>query len=264
MTKELLSNQEERNLRLAQLSAANQELAETQERLIRAAKLASVGTLAAGVAHEIGNPLAGVLGLLEAFERGDRKSESEYLALMKKEIERIDRIIGKLLSFARMPHSEVPAVASVREVFDAIRPLLKAQKALDDIEIEEIFEKDHKVAISRDDLMQIMLNLVLNAADAIKGKGKISIEAEPVDSWKLQSGLTTAALRIYVTDTGCGIPDADATRIFDPFFSHKKNGQGTGLGLSICHNLCDRVGGEIILDRVYKEGARFTVTLPRA
>lgn len=263
MTQTIQANEQSLSRNLKEIEASNVELANAQDRLIRAAKLASVGTLAAGVAHEIGNPLAGILGLLEALERGDREHETEYISLMKQELERIDRIISKLLFYARMPQSEVPAISSVKSVLDAIGPLLKAQKVFDGVALvyEEI--EDDRVGISKDDLMQILLNLALNSAEAMAGKGRVNIEAEPVDAWKSPGSLEIPALKIHVTDNGPGISDADASRIFDPFFTKKVNQQGTGLGLSICQNLCERVGGEIVFDTVYKGGTRFTVTLPR-
>lgn len=263
MTQTIQANERSLSRHLKELEASSNELANAQDRLIRAAKLASVGTLAAGIAHEIGNPLAGILGLLEALERGDREHEAEYISLMKQELERIDRIISKLLSYARMPHSDVPAVSSVKSVLDAIGPLLKAQKAFDNVALVYDEIEDSRVGISKDDLMQILLNLALNAAEAMAGEGRVDIETESVDAWKTPGGLEILALKIHVTDNGPGISDADISRIFDPFFTKKSKQQGTGLGLSICQNLCDRVGGEIVFDPVYKSGTRFTVTLPR-
>jgi two-component system, NtrC family, sensor kinase len=268
MTRKLADQKAALEAQLQQIADANQELAAAQERLIRSAKLASVGTLAAGVAHEIGNPLAGLLGLLEAVQRDDEKeNETRYLNLMKSEIQRIDRIIQDLLSFARAPVSaraeSVPADVGV--VLDGLRPLLRAQRIFDGIVLEErLAPGKNRVDISHDDLTQVLLNLLLNAAEAMNGDGRIVLETEFTDNWRKGEALPASAIRIHITDSGPGIEEAVAAKIFDPFFTQKEPGKGTGLGLSICHNLCDRAGGEIILDSVYNQGARFTVMLPRS
>jgi two-component system NtrC family sensor kinase len=121
------------------------------------------------------------------------------------------------------------------------------------------------VAISHDDLTQVLINLLLNAAQAMDGKGDIAFDAESISNWR--PGLAVIArdaVRIHITDTGPGVPVEHANSIFDPFFSKKEAGQGFGLGLAICQSICNRSGGEIALDRKYKEGSRFIVTLLRA
>ncbi|MCP4675902.1 MAG: HAMP domain-containing protein, partial [Deltaproteobacteria bacterium] len=180
MTTTLREQQGELRSQLDELKKSSAELKEVQDRLIRAAKLASVGTLAAGVAHEIGNPLAGVLGLLGALdEEEDEEKAKDYRALMRKEIERIDRIINDLVAYARPARSETTAGASsnVEDVFKHVQALLGAQKLFDGINVETSFTGGPwTVAVSRDDLTQILINLLLNAAQAMNGQGTIAVQ----------------------------------------------------------------------------------------
>ncbi len=269
MTTTLKEQRTELKSKLEQLELSSENLKETQDRLIQAAKLASVGTLAAGVAHEIGNPLAGVLGLLDALDQETNKETStRYRNLMRKEIQRIDRIIGDLLVYARpTEHDPTVAVASnLEDVANHVVTLLGAQKLFDRVDVEiTIACGPLSVAVSHDDLTQVLINLLLNAAQAMDGEGHIAFHAEPISNWR--TGLTVIArdaIQIQVTDTGPGVPEEHADVIFDPFFSKKEAGQGFGLGLAICQSICNRAGGEIALDREAKDGSRFVVTLLKA
>jgi two-component system NtrC family sensor kinase len=121
------------------------------------------------------------------------------------------------------------------------------------------------VAMSRDDLTQLLVNLLLNAAQAMGGKGAIAIGAETIDGWRPTMGVVERrAFRLSVADDGPGVPAQFADRIFDPFFTTKTEGRGAGLGLAICQSICDRVGAEITLDRERDRGARFIVSIPVA
>jgi signal transduction histidine kinase len=267
MTRTLRENRLELEQQLSELKKFSSDLKSAQDRLIRAAKLASVGTLAAGVAHEIGNPIAGVLGLLEALEGETDPAQAEsYRQLIRKEIARIDRIIGELLAYARpaKQDTEGPQRSDLRAVLGHVRSLLGAQQLFDRVEIEvELGDEPWQVGISRDDLTQLLVNLLLNAAQAMGGKGRVSVEAERVADWRpALSVVSRPAVRLLVTDDGPGIDEAIADRIFDPFFTQRKSAQGSGLGLAICQSICDRGGAEIVLDREHKGGARFAITVP--
>jgi signal transduction histidine kinase len=269
MTSTLKEQRAELKNKLEQLERSSTNLRETQDRLIQTAKLASVGTLAAGVAHEIGNPLAGVLGLLDALdEEKDNETSKRYRDLMRNEIQRIDRIIGDLLVYAR-PIEYDPTVnvsSNLEEVANQVITLLGAQKLFDRVDIGmKISGGPLSVAISHDNLTQVLINLLLNAAQAMDGKGNIVFDAGSISNWR--PGLAVIArdgIRIHITDTGPGVPEEHADSIFDPFFSKKETGQGFGLGLAICQSICNRAGGEIALDREYKDGSRFIVTLLKA
>ena len=266
MTATLKKQRLELKNQLEQLKRSSENLKETQDRLIQTAKLASVGTLAAGVAHEIGNPLAGVLGLLDALEEEtEGETSKRYRALMRTEIQRIDRIIGDLLVYARpSEHDPNLSVSSnLEEVLTHVTTLLGAQKLFDGIDLQSNIEgRPLSVAISHDDLTQVLINLLLNAAQAMNGRGSIAFDAKAISNWR--PGLAVVArdaVRIHVTDTGPGVAEEHADAIFDPFFSKKEEGQGFGLGLAICQSICNRAGGEIALDREYQGGSRFVVTL---
>ncbi len=266
MTATLREQQSELKDRLKALEKSSRELKEVQDRLIRAAKLASVGTLAAGVAHEIGNPLAGVLGLLEALEEeSDAEKSVQYRGLMKKEIERIDRIINDLLIYARPARAGTPenSSTSLEEVVEHVRALLGAQSLFDNVEIDVSFTGGPwLLAMSRDDLTQVLLNLLLNAAQAMDGRGKIVIRPERITNWRPGLGVIARdAARIRVADTGPGIPKEHVSEIFDPFFTQSTGGQGSGLGLAICQSICERAGAEIVLDREHNSGSQFILTL---
>ncbi len=268
MTTTLRDQKEELTRRLAQLERSSGELKEVQDRLIRAAKLASVGTLAAGVAHEIGNPLAGVLGLLDALDNEeDRQQATGYRELMRKEIRRIDRTIQELLLYARPnPSAESDQRASIGEVLEHVRALLSAQQLFDRIEFDVDMEDQlDQVAIAGDDLTQVMINLFLNSAQAMEGNGRISVRAKKISGWRPAFGaVLREAVRLTVRDNGPGISAEQAKTIFDPFFTTKSPTGGSGLGLAICHSICDRSGGEIALDPEFADGSSFEVTLPIA
>ncbi len=269
MTTTLREQQDELRSQLDELEKSSVELKAVQDRLIRAAKLASVGTLAAGVAHEIGNPLAGVLGLLGALdEEDDDRKATDYRALMRKEIERIDRIINDLVVYARPARSEttVGASSNVEDVFKHVHALLGAQKLFDGVSVETRFAGGPwTVAVSRDDMTQILINLLLNAAQAMNGNGTVSVKAKRINEWRPGlTGIAREAVQIGITDTGPGIPDEHISQIFDPFYSKRATSQGTGLGLAICQSICERAGGEITFDREHRMGTRFVITFQKA
>lgn len=249
--------------RLRQLEEATGELKFTQRQLVHGEKLASVGRLAAGVAHEIGNPLAAVLGFVELLQ-GDGLEEAErteFLARIHKETNRINHIIRDLLDFARQGgESERLDVSSdVRAAIDDAVNLLRPQKELRGVEIV-IDAPDHipRVAGAQHRLTQVMLNLLLNAADAMNGQGRIQIDLT-VDG-------PTGGVILNVSDTGPGLAPEIVDRLFEPFATTKPVGTGTGLGLAVSHTLIEGMGGTITADNPPEGGARFTIALikPRA
>jgi two-component system, NtrC family, sensor kinase len=268
MTRTLRDQRAELKEQLAAIEKSAADLRGAQDQLIRAAKLASVGTLAAGVAHEIGNPLAGVLGLLDALDgEGDTAAAGRYRELIRKEVRRIDRIIADLLAYARPARGEPVGGETCRPLaaLEHVRALLGAQKLFDGIALGIALPEGVSVAMSRDDLTQLLVNLLLNAAHAMGGRGEISISAERIDGWRPAFGaVSRPALALAVADDGPGVPDEIADRVFDPFFTTKADGSGTGLGLAICQSLCARAGAEIVLDKAHNPGARFVVTIPMA
>lgn len=246
---------------LKALEQAKNSLEQAQSGLVRSEKLASVGRLAAGVAHEIGNPLAAILGFVELLRGGglDEGDEAEFLKRIQSETERIHRTIRGLLDFARKPAESAGQSTEIDGAVDDAVHLVTPQKDLHRVRIERrIASPLPKVRIDPDHLTQILLNLLLNAADAIESKGPskgddaILIEAEHNEG--------DAFVTVRVTDTGPGIDDALLTSIFEPFFTTKPAGRGTGLGLAVCQTIVEQVGGTILASAT-SSGASFEIRL---
>ncbi|HJL26577.1 MAG TPA: HAMP domain-containing sensor histidine kinase, partial [Polyangiaceae bacterium LLY-WYZ-15_(1-7)] len=246
--------------RLRQLEAARAETSAAQDQVLRSARLASVGRLAAGIAHEIGNPLAAILGLTEIARDADLDAEErdEFLARIQTETERIHRIIRDLLDFARQEQEPGAGDGERRAdlgqvVADAVH-LVAPQKDTAKLRIERRVEEVPPVRGSADRLTQVVLNLLLNAADAVEGEGDVVVEVAREGEEVVLS----------VSDTGPGIPEDVLEELFEPFVTTKPVGQGTGLGLAVCHTIVERVGGTITAENAEGGGARFVIRLPLA
>jgi two-component system NtrC family sensor kinase len=244
--------------RLAELERTSAELQHAQRQLIHGEKLASIGRLAAGVAHEIGNPLAAILGLVELLRAGDLPAEqsAEFLARVAAETERINRIIRDLLDFARKDSAGAQLGEScdlASAIADAVG-LVRPQRTSKDVAIEVVIAPQlRRVFGSQQRLTQVVLNLLLNALDALAGAGRIEIrvEAEP-DGQRV-------CLR--VSDDGPGIAPEIAHELFEPFSTTKPPGKGTGLGLAVAHAIVDALDGTIEAHNRTEGGAVFEVRL---
>lgn len=249
---------------LRELEATTRELRGAEDSLLRSEKLASVGRLAAGVAHEIGNPLSAILGLLELVRGGglEPAEEAEFLRRIQQETERIHRIIRDLLNYSaegERGREAAPGTPSARcdlgEVLENAVHLVAPQKDLRRITIERrVPEGGVTVRGESDALTQLVLNLLLNAADAIEGEGTITV-AVAIDDREA---------RLTVDDTGPGIAQEVRDRLFEPFVTTKPSGSGTGLGLAVCWTIALRLGGSITAEDAPSGGARFVVRLPIA
>ncbi len=254
MARELRAERSSLEARLIDLERATTELRATQDQLVRSEKLASVGRLGAGIAHEIGNPLAAILGLVEILQMGglEDQEQSEFLKRIRSETERIHRIIRELLDYSRhQPEAAAAdAQADLVEVVEHAVKLLTPQSDLRRIRIERRFEEELMLVHgSADELSQIVLNLLLNATDAIAGEGNILIQVEAQAEQVL----------LKVTDSGPGIPEQVRDKLFEPFVTTKPSGKGTGLGLAVCLALVNRYGGSIQAENSAHGGACFTV-----
>jgi len=260
MTEHLIREEEALRAKVDEVERATVSLKEAQDRLIRSERLASVGRLAAGLAHEVGNPIAALIGLEDLLLEGglDAAEQQDFLQRMRKETERINRILRDLLQFARPGAAQPAAVGAHGDVATAVTDtaaLIAPQKAMRGVELElSIPEGLPSVALSDEQLVQLVLNLVLNAVDALDGGGRVRVAARP----------DAGGVRLIVEDDGPGVAAAVRDRLFEPFVTTKEVGKGTGLGLAVCRGLVEAVGGSIGLDLGFESGARFVVQLPGA
>ena len=260
MTEHLIREEEALRAKIDEVERATVSLKEAQDRLIRSERLASVGRLAAGLAHEVGNPIAALLGLEDLLLEGglEPAEQQDFLQRMRKETERINRILRDLLQFARAGEPRELLGAAQGDVAEAVRDtaaLIAPQKEMREVELDiAVPEGMPLVAMSAEQLVQVVLNLVLNAVDALDGGGRVSVTALP----------SATGVRLVVEDDGPGVAEVVRERLFEPFVTTKEVGKGTGLGLAVCRGLVEAVGGSITLDSTFRGGARFVVELPKS
>ncbi len=238
--------------KVRELTAANAALAEARDSLLRSEKLATVGRLAAGLAHEVGNPLGAVTGYVELARARLPPSPHpdlvDALARIAAAAARIDGTVRELLDFARPTPPLLGPVDLAAAVESALR-LAAVQSRFRRVEVAVAIPPDlSPVWADAHRLSQVLLNLLLNAGDAMGGEGTVAIAAMHRPGERLS---------VTVSDTGPGIPSADLPRIFDPFFTTKDPGAGTGLGLAISHRIMETFGGEIVARNAPGGGAVF-------
>jgi two-component system, NtrC family, sensor kinase len=252
-----------------ELQEVNRKLKETQAQLVQNEKMASLGQLVAGIAHEINNPMAFVVNNLFIVESGLdslgpemephlaepslkklRKARTR-LSEMKEGLDRVKELVRDLRTFSRMDEGEFTTV-DVVETIDAVLLLMK-HRMNGRILVEKHFVPDRALCCSAGRLQQVLMNLIANAIDAIAGKGKIVIT----------TSRTLEDFVISVRDTGAGIPEEIRSKIFDPFFTTKPVGQGTGLGLAISYGIVQEHRGSIQVRSEEGVGTEFIVKIPR-
>jgi signal transduction histidine kinase len=244
--------------KVRELEARETQLAASREQLLRAERLASVGRLAAGLAHEIGNPLSAMLGYVEIL-RADPPPDAaltlDVLARLHRELERIHRIMQDLLTFSR-PAPERALPVDTAEVVQTAVELMRPQRRFQEVALAcEIPADLPPVVASPGRLTQVLVNLLLNAADAVGQRGHVTCRARRDGD----------AVIVEVADDGPGVPAELRERIFDPFFTTKEPGQGTGLGLATSQSLCESFGATLTLAPPRPgAGATFLVRLRRA
>jgi two-component system NtrC family sensor kinase len=293
MLEALRRKQEEAEAHMKSLERANTELQAAREETIRSEKMASIGLLAAGTAHEIGTPLSAIIGytgiLLD--EMKDDTVKADYLRRIEQESARIDRIVRDLLNYARPTTAEFEHLNIADLLADTI-DMLERQGIFKKIRTSIEIEKDiPPLFIDRHQLLQVLINLIINARDAMPEGGEIAVRAytgelrmNPEKDSHLPPFTTmgrrkedfqgafrasflsgrsfTNCVKIEVRDRGTGIDEQNMGRIFDPFFSTKEPGKGTGLGLSISARIIDSFGGRITVESAKSKGTRFVIWLP--
>jgi len=234
----------------------DQQVMETQ--LIQSEKLAAVGQLVSGVAHELNNPLTSIAGLSEFLleQKEISKKDRGHLKVIHEQAERAGRIVRNLLTFARKGPAE-RAPVDLNDVIQRTLQLMEYDLKLKDIDVR----RDLRAALpdvlgDRDGLQQVVLNLLTNAAQAVAENGKGRDRAITVSTW------FDDHVHLRVADTGPGITDVVAQNVFTPFFTTKEPGHGTGLGLSITYSIVENHGGRITVERPSNGGAAFRVDLP--
>jgi PAS domain S-box-containing protein len=233
-----------------------------EQKLIDNDKLAGIGQLAAGVAHEINNPMAAISGcaeaLIERFKDDEYRVITDYddiiryLKIIEDEIYRCKKITENLLTFARRGGKDI-GHQKINAIIDDILNLLIYQQRFQSIRVVKEYDPTlPKVPANEGDLRQVFLIMILNAMDAMENGGELRIETYQNDN----------EVKIVFKDTGCGIPSEYINRIFDPFFTTKQPGKGTGLGLSIAYGIITQLKGRVDVESKEGIGTTFMITLP--
>ena len=232
--------------------------------LMQAEKLSSIGVLAAGVAHEINNPLSSVAGYAEALLRRFKEEHSlaedprlgdfpKYLQVIVRESYRCKGIIDSLLSFSRKSDGSISNI-NINDILKEVLELVRFKSHYDKIEIQTSLQSDiPDILGDPTGLRQVCMNLLINAHQAISGSGLVEITTKTTRH---------SMVLFQIKDSGCGIPKDAIDQIWDPFFTTKNVGQGNGLGLAVTYNIVKRLGGEISVESQVGKGSKFTVRIP--
>ena len=248
---------------LSRLSQTEEARLALTNQLIQSQKLAAIGELSAGIAHEINNPIAIIaqeaewaahlISEIEKANPADFADVKDSLREVRAQVDRCKNITHKLLDFARKREPVLQDVDVVRIIEDMAR-LVDKEALYKDVTLVRSLPQDlPKLRTDAPLLRQVVLNLMTNALHAVETGGRIEVSARADDE----------ALEIRIMDNGCGIAPENIDKIFNPFFTTKPPGQGTGLGLSMCHTLVDGMKGKILVESKPGQGAAFTVRLPR-
>lgn len=244
------------------LEKANSELRRAREQALHSEKMASIGLLAAGMAHEVGTPLATIMGYSELMSGEECEGEAvrDYSRRISQECGRIDRIVRGLLDYSRPRITAVEPV-DVPQVVRISLDLLSQQGAFKRIALATYFQEGLAPAqADAHQLQQVLINLMLNSRDAMPEGGKLNIRVTAAES--VQPGGRQPAIRVDVLDNGVGIPPEHLTSLFEPFFTTKPPGKGTGLGLAIATRIIEGFGGSITVQSTVGRGSCFTLWLP--
>jgi len=273
--------------------AVEEELAGAKREIAQAERLASIGRMAAGVAHEVGNPLTGIANYTHVLRAraGNSAEATAALAGIEREVERVDRIVTGLLDFARprpVPEAPFDAAASLRQAVQ----LLSEQGVFRTVHVQSsIADAPLAMMGNPHEFEQVFVNVLLNAIDAMQSKGTLAVyagaataetvarpprrrsgdaasasaertENARLASWRATHGGDLPVAKFVIADSGPGINPTDASRVFDPFYTTKDQGHGTGLGLAIVQRVVDSHDGVVWVQRAREGGAAFHLMLP--
>ncbi|MGH7500177.1 MAG: sensor histidine kinase [Longimicrobiales bacterium] len=296
MAERLITDQAELAANIRSLDETNRLLTEARDAMVRAEKMASVGRLSAGIAHEVGNPLGAILGYIGLVSRNADEQRMELLKAAQREAHRIDRIVRGLLDYARPRDPKTQAIDVNQVVRDTVE-LLNTQGRLTQVEVEvDLAPRLPAVFGDPFQLQQVLVNLMVNSMDALAGLPEPRIIVQTRTGAYQPSSLLPSRRRddppgvdythrrrlarvsnssldanppesgrvveIRITDNGPGIPADLLDQVFEPFVTSKEPGQGTGLGLAVSARLVETMGGAVRAESAAGEGAAFTVTLP--
>lgn len=255
LTESYIRNEDDEIVGHSQILRDLTDIKMRKEQIQQSERLATIGHMAAGVAHEVGNPLTAISSLVQVCQRKtDDKFLQNQLAKVREHIQRIDKIVRDLVDFSR-PSSMQEENVQINEIINSAVSLLEHDARCRDINFERNLDKNLPlVSCVPDQIHQVLVNLLLNAVDAMADvhDPKVTISTEKKDGGVL----------LKVTDTGKGIKEEHQSRIFEPFFTTKEVGSGTGLGLAVSHGIINKMGGTIRVESEYGKGATFFITIP--
>lgn len=225
-----------------------------EQQLMHSQKMESIGTLAAGIAHEVGNPLASISSIVQVLERTiEDPFARDKLGLVETQVHRITKIIRDLVDFSRPSNYQVVPTDLVKNLSDAVEIVKMGKKAKDVTFLTQVRMQIPLLSLVPDQVSQVFINILLNAVDALQGKrGTIVSEVER----------DAEVVRVAISDDGHGVPPEYLGKIFEPFFTTKRVGEGTGLGLWVSYGIVKSFGGDITVESEWGKGAKFSISFP--
>lgn len=230
------------------------EQRQLEQQLMHSQKMESIGTLASGIAHEVGNPLASISSIVQVLLRTLTDDFArEKLGLVQSQVHRITKIIRDLVDFSRPSNYQIQPTDLVRILADAVEIVKMGKKARDVTFVTHVRGQVPVLSLVPDQISQVFINILLNAVDALKGRhGTITAEMERDDE----------AVRVTFADNGTGILPENMSKIFEPFFTTKQVGEGTGLGLWVSYGIVKSFRGDLTVNSIWGKGTSFCMTLP--
>ena len=243
--------------RIAGYLGAHRDITEQiilEQQLVRSQRMESIGTLAAGIAHEVGNPLTAISSLVQVIQRTSTDEfAKEKLELINSQVSRITRIIRELVDFSR-PTTRVVKPTNINRIVKEALNIVQYGKKVKDITFKlDLDEHLPEIAAVPDQIVQVFINILMNAVDSLdERRGTITV----------QSHKNEQAVEVIVHDTGKGIESSALENIFEPFYTTKTTGQGTGLGLWVSYGIVKSFGGDVFVESIPEKGSTFTVSFP--